>query len=421
MIKEGEKIKMENSIGSRLRRAWNAFVNNRDPTRQYYDYGIGSWYRQDRQRYSTGKERTIINAIYNRIAMDAAAVDVKHVQLDDDGRYESDINDGLNQCLNIEANLDQTGRAFRQDVFMSMLDEGVIAVAAVETTADPRLTESYDVLQLRTGKVVEWFPQHVRVRVYNERTGKGEEITLLKRNVALIENPFYAVMNETNSTLQRLLRKLALLDAVDEQASSGKLDLIIQLPYVVKGEIKQKQAEVRRQSIENQLAGSKYGIAYIDGTEHITQLNRPVENNLLKNVEYLTSMLYGQLGITPGIMDSSADEQTMLNYNNRIIEPLLTAFVDELKRKYLSKTARTRGQSVMFFRDPLRLVPASQMAELGDKLTRNEIVTSNEIRQSMGMKPSKDPKADQLRNSNLNHPDEKEQTEKPVNEEETTE
>lgn len=412
---------MENSIGSRLRRAWNAFVNNRDPTRQYYDYGIGSWYRQDRRRYSTGKERTIINAIYNRIAMDAAAVDIKHVQLDENGRYESDINDGLNQCLNIEANIDQTGRAFRQDVFMSMLDEGVIAVAAVETTADPRLTESYDILQLRTGKVVEWFPQNVRVRVYNERTGKGEEITLLKRNVALIENPFYAVMNETNSTLQRLLRKLTLLDAVDEQASSGKLDLIIQLPYVVKGEIKQKQAEVRRQSIENQLAGSKYGIAYIDGTEHITQLNRPVENNLLKNVEYLTSMLYGQLGITPGIMDSSADEQTMLNYNNRIIEPLVTAFVDELKRKYLSKTARTRGQSVMFFRDPLRLVPASQMAELGDKLTRNEIVTSNEIRQSMGMKPSKDPKADQLRNSNLNHPDEKEQIKNPVNEEETTE
>lgn len=412
---------MENSIGSRLRRAWNAFVNNRDPTRQYYDYGIGSWYRQDRRRYSTGKERTIINAIYNRIAMDAAAVDIKHVQLDENGRYESDINDGLNQCLNIEANIDQTGRAFRQDVFMSMLDEGVIAVAAVETTADPRLTESYDILQLRTGKVVEWFPQNVRVRVYNERTGKGEEITLLKRNVALIENPFYAVMNETNSTLQRLLRKLTLLDAVDEQASSGKLDLIIQLPYVVKGEIKQKQAEVRRQSIENQLAGSKYGIAYIDGTEHITQLNRPVENNLLKNVEYLTSMLYSQLGITPGIMDSSADEQTMLNYNNRIIEPLVTAFVDELKRKYLSKTARTRGQSVMFFRDPLRLVPASQMAELGDKLTRNEIVTSNEIRQSMGMKPSKDPKADMLRNSNLNHPDEKEQIEKPVNEEETTE
>lgn len=353
--------------------------------------------------------------------MDAAAVDIKHVQLDENGRYESDINDGLNQCLNVEANIDQTGRAFRQDVFMSMLDEGVIAVAAVETTADPRLTESYDVLQLRTGKVVEWFPQHVRVRVYNERTGKGEEITLLKRNVALIENPFYAVMNETNSTLQRLLRKLTLLDAVDEQASSGKLDLIIQLPYVVKGEIKQKQAEVRRQHIENQLAGSKYGIAYIDGTEHITQLNRPVENNLLKNVEYLTSMLYSQLGITPGIMDSSADEQTMLNYNNRIIEPLVTAFVDELKRKYLSKTARTRGQSVMFFRDPLRLVPASQMAELGDKFTRNEIVTSNEIRQSMGMKPSKDPKADMLRNSNLNHPDEKEQTENPVNEEETTE
>ena len=412
---------MENSIGSRLRRAWNAFVNNRDPTRQYYDYGIGSWYRQDRRRYSTGKERTIINAIYNRIAMDAAAVDIKHVQLDENGRYESDINDGLNQCLNIEANIDQTGRAFRQDVFMSMLDEGVVAVAAVETTADPRLTDSYDVLQLRTGKVVEWFPQHVRVRVYNERTGKGEEITLPKRTVALIENPFYAVMNEANSTLQRLLRKLTLLDAVDEQASSGKLDLIIQLPYVVKGDIKQKQAEVRRQSIENQLAGSKYGIAYIDGTEHVTQLNRPVENNLLKTVEYLTSMLYGQLGITQGIMDGSADEQTMLNYNNRVIEPLLTAFVDELKRKYLSKTARTRGQSIMFFRDPLRLVPASQMAELGDKFTRNEIVTSNEIRQSMGMKPSKDPKADMLRNSNLNHPDEKEFNKTPTNKEKTTE
>ena len=399
---------MAESIGSRLRRAWNAFVNNRDPTVDYNDIGGGYWFRPDRRRLSTGGDRTIINAIYNRISMDAASIDIRHVRLDDDGRYKEDIDDGINQCLNVSANIDQTGRAFRQDVFLSLIDEGVVAVVPVETTENPKATQSYDIIQMRTGKVVEWFPKHVKIRLYNERTGKSEEIILPKDVVSLIENPFYAVMNEPNSTLQRLIRKLALLDAVDEQASSGKLDLIIQLPYVVKGEIKTKQAEVRRKSIEDQLTGSKYGIAYIDGTEHITQLNRPVENNLLKTIEYQTSMLYSQLGITQSIMDGTAEEATMLNYENRVIEPLVSAFVDEMKRKFLTKTARSQGQSIMFFKDPFRLVPVSQIAEIGDKFTRNEIMTSNEIRQSIGMKPSNDPKADELRNSNLNHPDEKE-------------
>lgn len=410
---------MAESIGSRLRRAWNAFVNNRDPTYRPEEYSLGYWGRPDRRRFSTGKERTIINAIYNRIAMDAAAVDIRHVRLDDNNRFQEDIDDGLNQCLNVEANLDQTGRAMRQDAFLSMLDEGVIAVVPVETTVDPNLSASYDILQLRVGKVVEWFPKHVRVRLYNENTGKNEEIILKKRNVALVENPFYAVMNEPNSILQRLIRKLNLLDAVDEQASSGKLDLIIQLPYVVKNDIKQKQAETRRQAVEDQLAGSKYGIAYIDGTERVIQLNRPVENNLLKTVEYFTSMLYSQLGVTQSIMDGTADEKTMLNYNNRVIEPILSAFTDEIKRKFLSKTARSQKQSIMFFRDPFRLVPVSEIAEIADKFTRNEIATSNEIRQAIGMPPSSDPKADELRNSNLNHPDEKEMMKNPKPEEET--
>ena len=410
---------MAESFGSRLRRAWNAFVNNRDPTYRPEEYSLGYWGRPDRRRFSTGKERTIINAIYNRIAMDAAAVDIRHVRLDDNNRYQADIDDGLNQCLNVEANLDQTGRAMRQDAFLSMLDEGVIAVVPVETTTDPNLSASYDILQLRVGKVVEWFPKHVRVRLYNEDTGKNEEIILKKRNVALIENPFYAVMNEPNSILQRLIRKLNLLDAVDEQVSSGKLDLIIQLPYVVKNEIKQKQAETRRKAVEDQLAGSKYGIAYIDGTERVIQLNRPVENNLLKTVEYFTSMLYSQLGVTQSIMDGTADEKTMLNYNNRVIEPILSAFTDEIKRKFLSKTARSQKQSIMFFRDPFRLVPVSEIAEIADKFTRNEIATSNEIRQAIGMLPSSDPKADELRNSNLNHPDEKELMKNPKPEEET--
>ena len=410
---------MAESFGSRLRRAWNAFVNNRDPTYHPEEYSLGYWGRPDRRRFSTGKERTIINAIYNRIAMDAAAVDIRHVRLDDNNRFQADIDDGLNQCLNVEANLDQTGRAMRQDAFLSMLDEGVIAVVPVETTTDPNLSASYDILQLRVGKVVEWFPKHVRVRLYNEDTGKNEEIILKKRNVALVENPFYAVMNEPNSILQRLIRKLNLLDAVDEQASSGKLDLIIQLPYVVKNEIKQKQAETRRKAVEDQLAGSKYGIAYIDGTERVIQLNRPVENNLLKTVEYFTSMLYSQLGVTQSIMDGTADEKTMLNYNNRVIEPILSAFTDEIKRKFLSKTARSQKQSIMFFRDPFRLVPVSEIAEIADKFTRNEIATSNEIRQAIGMPPSSDPKADELRNSNLNHPDEKEMMNNPKPEEET--
>lgn len=410
---------MAESFGSRLRRAWNAFVNNRDPTYRPEEYSLGYWGRPDRRRFSTGKERTIINAIYNRIAMDAAAIDIRHVRLDDNNRFKEDIDDGLNQCLNVEANLDQTGRAMRQDAFLSMLDEGVIAVVPVETTVDPNLSSSYDILQLRVGKVMEWFPKYVRVRLYNENTGKNEEILLTKRQVALVENPFYAVMNEPNSILQRLIRKLNLLDAVDEQASSGKLDLIIQLPYVVKGDIKQKQADARRKSVEDQLVGSKYGIAYIDGTEKVIQLNRPLENNLLKSVEYFTSMLYSQLGITQSILDGSADEKTMLNYNNRVIEPILSAFTDEIKRKFLSKTARSQKQSVMFFRDPFRLVPVSEIAEIADKFTRNEIATSNEIRQAIGMPPSSDPKADELRNSNLNHPDEKEMVNNPKPEEET--
>lgn len=399
---------MADTIGSRIKRAWNAFVNNRDPTVHYYEaQSISYWGMPGRRRAITGKERTIINAIYNRIAMDAAAIEIRHVRLDDEGRYSEDIDDQFNQCLTVEANIDQSGRAFRQDVYFSMLEEGMVAVVPVETTNDPRFSDSYDIQQLRTGRVTGWYPQHVKVEVYNERNGKREEVLLPKKMVSLVENPFYAVMNEPNSTLQRLIRKLSLLDAVDEQVSSGKLDLIIQLPYVVKNEIKQKQAETRRQSIETQLAGSKYGIAYIDGTEKVVQLNRPVENNLLKTVESLTSMLYSQLGVTEEILNGSADEKTMLNYNNRIVEPVVSAFVDEMLRKFISRTARSQKQSIMFFSDPLRLVPVSQMAELSDKLTRNEIVTSNEIRQSMGMKPSKDPKADELRNSNLNHPDEK--------------
>ena len=399
---------MADTIGSRIKRAWNAFVNNRDPTVHYYEaQSISYWGMPGRRRAVAGKERTIINAIYNRIAMDAAAIDIRHVRLDDSGRYSEDIDDQFNQCLTVEANIDQSGRAFRQDVYFSMLEEGMVAVVPVETTNDPRFSDSYDIQQLRTGRVTGWYPQHVKVEVYNERNGKREEVLLPKKMVSLVENPFYAVMNEPNSTLQRLIRKLSLLDAVDEQVSSGKLDLIIQLPYVVKNEIKQKQAETRRQSIETQLAGSKYGIAYIDGTEKVVQLNRPVENNLLKTVESLTSMLYSQLGVTEEILNGSADEKTMLNYNNRIVEPVVSAFVDEMLRKFISRTARSQKQSIMFFSDPLRLVPVSQMAELSDKLTRNEIVTSNEIRQSMGMKPSKDPKADELRNSNLNHPDEK--------------
>ena len=392
---------MENGIRSRVKRAWNVFMN-RDPSREYRDTGMSSYYRPDRPRFTRGNEQSIVTSVYNRIALDVASVAIRHVRLDDNGRYLGDINSGLNNCLTLEANIDQTGRAFVQDAVMSMFDEGCVALVPVDTDVDPEATDSYKIESIRTGKIIEWKPRHVRVRLYNDRTGVKEEVLLRKDTVAIIENPLYAVINEPNSTMQRLIRKLNLLDVVDEQSSSGKLDLIIQLPYVIKTEARRQQAENRRKDIENQLAGSKYGIAYTDGTERITQLNRSVENNLLKQVEYLTSMLYSQLGITQAILDGTADEKTMLNYNNRTIEPILSAIVDEMKRKFLTQTARSQKQSIMFFRDPFRLVPVNELAEIADKFTRNEIMTSNEIRQVIGMKPSKDPRADELRNKNLN-------------------
>lgn len=385
----------------RFQNAWNAF-RNKDPSNgSYFSYGESSSIRPDRPRLIRGSERSIINSIINRISIDASSIDIKHVRLDENQRYTEDINSGLNNCLTLEANLDQTSRAFFQDVVTSMLDEGCVAVIPVDTSIDPRNTDSYDILSLRTGKILEWYPRHVRVQVYNERTGRKEEIVVEKRTTAIIENPMYSVMNEYNSTMQRLIRKLALLDITDESTASGKMDLIIQLPYTIKTETRKAQAESRKKDIEMQLATSKYGIAYIDSTEKITQLNRSVENNLMKHVEYLTSMLYSQLGLTAEVMNGTADEQTMLNYNNRTIEPILSAIVDEFKRKFLTKTARTQSQSIEFFRDPFRLVPVNNIAESADKFTRNEIMTSNEIRQIVGMKPSKDPKADELRNKNL--------------------
>lgn len=385
----------------RFQNAWNAF-RNKDPSNgSYFSYGESSSIRPDRPRLIRGSERSIINSIINRISIDASSIDIKHVRLDENQRYAEDVNSGLNNCLTLEANLDQTSRAFFQDVVTSMLDEGCVAVIPVDTSIDPRNTDSYDILSLRTGKILEWYPKHVRVQVYNERTGRKEEIVVEKRTTAIIENPMYSVMNEYNSTMQRLIRKLALLDITDESTASGKMDLIIQLPYTIKTETRKAQAESRKKDIEMQLATSKYGIAYIDSTEKITQLNRSVENNLMKHVEYLTSMLYSQLGLTAEVMNGTADEQTMLNYNNRTIEPILSAIVDEFKRKFLTKTARTQSQSIEFFRDPFRLVPVNNIAEIADKLTRNEIMTSNEIRQIVGMKPSKDPKADELRNKNL--------------------
>jgi hypothetical protein len=385
----------------RFQNAWNAF-RNKDPSNgSYFSYGESSSIRPDRPRLIRGSERSIINSIINRISIDASSIDIKHVRLDENQRYTEDVNSGLNNCLTLEANLDQTSRAFFQDVVTSMLDEGCVAVIPVDTSIDPRNTDSYDILSLRTGKILEWYPKHVRVQVYNERTGRKEEIVVEKRTTAIIENPMYSVMNEYNSTMQRLIRKLALLDITDESTASGKMDLIIQLPYTIKTETRKAQAESRKKDIEMQLATSKYGIAYIDSTEKITQLNRSVENNLMKHVEYLTSMLYSQLGLTAEVMNGTADEQTMLNYNNRTIEPILSAIVDEFKRKFLTKTARTQNQSIEFFRDPFRLVPVNNIAEIADKLTRNEIMTSNEIRKIVGMKPSKDPKADELRNKNL--------------------
>lgn len=392
-------------LGTRLQKAWNAFRNNRDPTAQYQDIGAGYYYRPDRPRLSRGNERSIVTSIYNRIAMDCAAVDIKHVRLDENGRFLSEVDSDLNDCLSLEANVDQTGRALIQDIVMSMLDEGCVAIVPTDTDVDPKTTDSYRILTMRTGKILEWYPTDVKVRVYNERKGQKEDIILPKSTVGIVENPLYAVVNEPNSTMQRLIRKLCLLDAVDEQTGSGKLDLIIQLPYIIKTDARRQQAENRRKDIEMQLSGSKYGIAYTDGTERITQLNRPVENNLLKQVEYLTNMAYSQLGITQTILDGTADEKTMLNYNNRTIEPILSAIIDEMKRKFLTKTARTQGQSIEFFRDPFRLVPVNDIAEIADKFTRNEILTSNEIRQIIGMKPSDDPKADQLVNSNISQPE----------------
>ena len=387
----------------RLQHGWNAFINNRDPT-IYKSVGSSYGYRPDRARFTRGNERSIVNAIFNRIAIDVAAIDILHVRLDEEGRYSEDIDSGLNNCLNVEANLDQTARMFKQNLVMSMFDEGVVAAVPVDTTVDPTKTGSYDIQTLRAGQILEWFPEYIKTRVYNEKTGKKEDIILPKRTTAIIENPLYSVVNEHNSTLQRLIRKLNLLDAIDEQSGSGKLDLIIQLPYVIKTPQRQKQAEDRMKSIEDQLRNSPFGIAYTDGTERITQLNRPVENNLMKQIEYLTNMLYGQLGITPAILDGSASETEMLNYYSRTIEPIVSAITDEFKRKFLTKTARSQRQSILFFRDPFALVPLSQIANIGAQLVSSEIMAPNEIRPKIGLKPSQDGRADQLVNRNIAQP-----------------
>ena len=407
------------SFGSRLKHAWNAFTGTDYTT--YQDVGPGYSSRPDRIRLTRGNERSIITSVYNRIALDVAALNVQHIRLDENGRFLSVIQDGLNTCLTVEANIDQTARAFIQDIVVSMLDEGCVAIVPVDTTYDPSVTGSYDIQTMRVGKILDWYPQHVRVRLYNERTGTKENILVPKSTVAIVENPLYAVVNEPNSTMQRLIRKLNLLDVIDEQSGSGKLDLIIQLPYVIKTEARRQQAENRRKDIEAQLSGTKYGIAYADGTERITQLNRSVNNNLMSQIEYLTSMLYSQLGITQSILDGTADEKTMLNYNNRTIEPIISAIVDEMKRKFLTKTAQSQSQSISFFRDPFKLVPVNDIAEIADKFTRNEIMTSNEIRQVIGMKPSDDPRADELRNKNLSAPSESEPEINPPVEDENVE
>lgn len=389
----------------RLKHSWNAFTS-RDPTTAYRDTGPGYSVRPDRPRLTRGNERSIVTSIYNRIALDVASININHCRIDDNGRLIEKINSTLDNCLNLEANIDQTSRAFMQDAVMSMLDEGHVAIVPVDTSDDPSITSGYNILTMRTGKIVEWKPKHVKVDVYNDNTGKRETVEMSKKEVAIIENPLYAVINESNSTMQRLIRKLNLLDIIDEQSSSGKLDLIIQLPYVIKSDARREQAEKRRKAIEDQLMGTKYGIAYTDGTERITQLNRPIDNNLMKQIEYLTDMLYSQLGITKAILDGSANEQEMLNYHTRTIEPIISAIVDEMKRKFLTKTARSQKQTIMFFRDPFKLVPINNIADIADKFTRNEILTSNEIRQIIGIRPSDDPKADKLVNSNLNQPPE---------------
>lgn len=399
---------MPETIRSRIKRAWNAFSANGRREDQNFQNGssgaVVSYIRPDRPRFTRGNERSIVTSVLNRIAMDVASLTFNHVRLDDDKRFESIIESGINNCLTLDANIDQTGRAFIQDVVMSMLDEGCVALVPVDTTLDPTRTGGFDIETMRTGKVLEWYPRKVKIRAYNDRTGEYEDIMLPKSSVAIIENPLYAVMNEPNSTMQRLMRKLSLMDTVDENNSSAKLDLIIQVPYAVKGDLKIKRANKRLDSIKQQLTENDYGIAYIDGTEKVIQLNRPVESNLLKQVDYLTNLLYSQLGISQGVMEGTADEQQMLNYNNRTIEPIASAIADEMKRKFLTKTARTQGQSIMFFHDPFKLVPVEQMSEIADKFTRNEIMSSNEIRQVIGMKPSKDPKADELRNANISEP-----------------
>ena len=392
------------TLMDRLKNSWNAF-RNRDPTIFYNEPGMSYTYRPDRVRFSRGNERSIVTSVYNKIAMDVASVDIRHCRIDKNGRYTEDIDSDFNRCLTLEANIDQSHRAFRQDIVMSMFDEGAVAIVPIEAKGDPTLSTSFDIRSMRVGKILEWFPRSVKVEVYNDRTGKKENIIMPKKSVAIVENPLYSVINEPNSTMKRLIRKLNILDAIDEQSGSGKLDLIIQLPYAVKGELKEQQANKRRDSIIDQLKGP-YGIAYIDGTEKVTQLNRPVENNLMKQIEYLTNLLYSQIGITPSVMDGTADEKTMLNYNNRTVEPIVSAIVDAMKRSFISRTAMTQGQTIMAFRDPFKLVPINNIAEIADKFTRNEILTSNEIRQIIGFKPSSDPKADRLVNSNIAQPKE---------------
>lgn len=401
---------MEINVGSRLKRAWNAFLNRDSPIRSSSYYYGGYSYRPYYQRLGGATDRTVVSAIYNRIAVDASSITIQHVRLDENGRFNETIDSGLNSCLNLSANIDQTGRSFVEDIVLTMLDEGVVAVVPVDTDVDPKLTDSYEIITMRVGKITEWFPDSVRVKLYNDRNGEKEEIIVLKKNAAIIENPFYSVMNEPNGTMRRLIQKLNLLDSVDEQSSSGKLDLIIQLPYVIKNEARRAQAEERRKQIEDQLSGSKYGIAYTDGTEKITQLNRSLENNLLKQIEYLTALAYSQLGITQEIMNGTADEAAMTNYYSRMIEPIVSAIVDEFKRKFLTKTARSQRQSITFYRDPFKLVPIGTVAEMADKFTRNEIMSSNEFRQVIGLKPSKDPRADELRNKNLNDSADQEKT-----------
>ena len=392
------------TLMDRLKNSWNAF-RNRDPTIFYNEPGMSYTYRPDRVRFSRGNERSIVTSVYNKIAMDVASVDIRHCRIDKNGRYTEDIDSDFNRCLTLEANIDQSHRAFRQDIVMSMFDEGAVAIVPIEAKGDPTLSTSFDIRSMRVGKIVEWFPRSVKVEVYNDQTGKKEKIIMPKKSVAIVENPLYSVINEPNSTMKRLIRKLNILDAIDEQSGSGKLDLIIQLPYAVKGELKEQQANKRRDSIIDQLKGP-YGIAYIDGTEKVTQLNRPVENNLMKQIEYLTNLLYSQIGITPSVMDGTADERTMLNYNNRTVEPIVSAIVDAMKRSFISRTAMTQGQTIMAFRDPFKLVPINNIAEIADKFTRNEILTSNEVRQIIGFKPSSDPKADKLINSNIAQPKE---------------